>query len=329
MAHTYVVKRKQKMSDQAINTLEGLAAALVDAEDGQVNETPEDAQPGDVEQTDDVTPADVDSDAENADEDPDAAAEDDGQATAPTDDAVIKWSTPNGEVEASIAELKDGYLRHADYTQKTQTLAEERRQVEVELSKKFEEAQQMTRERARLFVLESQLDQFQRADWNALYQQDPVEAGRLQAEWNQLKYEAQTLIGNVTQHNQQREQERMKALQQATQAALETLQRDIPNFSPAVITAARETAIAHGYTDAELAGITDPRALKVLHEAAQWRALQAKKPAVQNKVQAAPPKATKPAGAARAPATKQEAAWNQMKAKRDVNSFAAYLAAQE
>lgn len=311
--------------DQDI-TLDSFAAAL-DDEEGQADKAPgtDDQQAG--EQVEGEHEA-----SEQDGEQPEgeqAAEEEAGQAQAPADDAVVKWQLPNGEtIEAHLAELKSGYLRQQDYTQKTQQLAEDRKQAASQVAQQFRAAQQLTREQAQLMTLQETLAEFQKADWSTLYAQDPQEAGRLNALWQQKQAQAQQLGQRIQAQTQQLDAQRAQQLQDATAKAFTDLQREIPGFGEQHIKAARDTAIAHGFTEAELAGITDPRTFKVLHEAAQWRALQAKKPAVQNRVQAAPPKTSK-AGVASTPPSKTEAAWKQLNAKRDVHSLAALIAAQE
>lgn len=310
------------MENEEITTLDDLAAAL-SAADGQATEAPE----ADEQQAAEQDESDHEAEAPEGDE---AAEPEAGQAPeAPADDAVVKWKAPSGEeIEAPLSELKSGYLRHSDYTQKTQQLGEERKQAEAAVAQQFQQAQQFTRDHAKLMQLQEDLSAYQKADWNALYEQNPTEAGRLQAQWRQAEAQARELAGGIQQVSQQREQQRKQAVAEATQKSLETLQRDIPGFGPEVVRAAREAALSHGFTEAELDGITDARTLKVLHEAAQWRSLQAKKPAVQNKVAAAPPKATKP-GSAVQPSSRKEVAFKQMQSARDLNSLAAFLAASE
>lgn len=307
------------MDEQEITTLDGLAAAL-DADEGQAQAPEADAADA-VEQDESTHEAD-------APEGEEAATDDTGQApAAPADDVVVKWTTSGGEaIEAPLAELKSGYLRQQDYTHKTQALAEERKQAETAVAQQFQQAQQLTRDQAKLMQLREDLSAYQKADWNALYAQDPTEAGRLQAQWRQAEAQALELAGGIQSASQQLQQTQAQRVQQATQEAMQALQREIPGFGAETVKAARETALAHGFSEAELAGITDARTFKVLHEAAQWRALQAKKPAVQNKVAAAPPKATKP-GSATQPSTRKEAAFKQMQSRRDVNSLAAFIAA--
>lgn len=317
------------MENEEITTVEGLAAAL-DAGEGQAQEAPVADQEGAAEQADGNPQADPQQQAEQAEGEGEAAAEGAGQAVeAPADDAVVKWHAADGsDIEVPISELKASYLRHSDYTQKTQALAEERKQAEAAVAQQFQQALQLTRDHAKLLSLQEDLSVYQKADWNALYAQDPNEAGRLQAQWRQTEAQARELAAGLQSAALQSSQAQAQRLQQATQQAMEALQREIPGFGAETIKAARETALAHGFSEAELAGITDARTFKVLHEAAQWRALQAKKPAVQNKVAAAPPKATKP-GSATQPSTRKEVAFKQMQSKRDVNSLAAFLAASE
>ncbi|WP_370682259.1 hypothetical protein [Comamonas sp. GB3 AK4-5] len=317
------------MDDDQINTVDDLAAAL-EAGEGQAQEAPDAEQQGAAPQNEGDPQADAEQEAEQAEGEAEAAAQEAGQAPeAPADDLVVKWKAADGsDIEAPIAELKAGYLRHADYTQKAQQLGEERRQAAEQVAQQHQHAQQLTRDHARLLQMTDQLALYQKADWDALYQQDPTEAGRLQAQWRQTEAQAQQLAHGLQLAAQQQEQQAAQRHQQASQEALAALQAAIPGFGAEQLTAMRDTGLAHGFTEAELSQVADARTLKVLHEAAQWRALQAKKPAVQQKVQAAPPKASKP-GAAGVPPSKLDAAWKQLNARRDVNSLAALLAAQE
>lgn len=314
--------------DDEITTLDDLAAALGEDE-GQAQAPGSEGQPaadgqGEAEheaaQGDEGQPTDPDA----------AAAAEAGQApAAPADDVVVSWTTAGGEaIEAPLAELKSGYLRQQDYTHKTQALAEERKQAEAAVTQQYQQAQQFTRDHAKLLSLQEDLSAFQKADWNALFAQDPTEASRLQAQWRQAEGQARELAAGIQSVTQQREQQRQQALHAATQQAMQSLQASIPGFGQETIKAARETALSHGFTEAEIEGITDARTFKVLHEAAQWRALQAKKPAAQNKVAAAPPKATKP-GSATQPSTRKEVAFKQMQSARNVDSLAAFIAASE
>lgn len=318
--------------DEEITTVEGLAAALGDDEGQPQGPESEDEQA--VEQPEAEPQAESDEEEEAPEESADEAEEDEaaeeeaGQPEGPADDTVVKWTAADGtELETPIAELKSGYMRHADYTQKTQQLAEERKQAAESIAQQWQQAQEFATEQAELVQIQRQLSTFQKADWNALYAQDAAKAGQLQAQYMQLQQRSQQVAASYQQKLTQRQQQQSAEFQQRSQEALEELKREIPGFGDQHLTAMREYGLQHGFTDAELAQVSDPRILKVLHEAAQWQALQSSKPSVQKKVHAAPPKAKKP-GAASVPKSKREAAFKQMQQKRDVDSLAAFLAAQ-
>ena len=222
------------MENDEITTLDGLAAAL-DADEGQA-QAPE---------ADGTQAAEQDESTHEAEapEGEEAATDDTGQApAAPADDVVVKWTTSGGEaIEAPLAELKSGYLRQQDYTHKTQALAEERKQAETAVAQQFQQAQQLTRDHAKLMQLQEDLGAYQKADWNALYAQDPAEAGRLQAQWRQAEAQARELAGGIQSASQQLQQTQAQRVQQATQEAMQALQREIPGFGAETVKAARET----------------------------------------------------------------------------------------
>ena len=81
----------------------------------------------------------------------------------------------------------------------------------------------------------------------------------------------------------------------------EVLAKEIPNWSRETSQAIILTGKEYGFTDDELSMVVDPRHVKVLHDAMQWRKLQSNT-AVKNKVSQAKP-VVKPG----AKDTKQEA----------------------
>ena len=82
----------------------------------------------------------------------------------------------DGEVHTLPAALKGAVLRQADYTRKTQELAEHRRALEVERQALDERAgahEGASRDRLRLAALDQQLEDFQGVDWEAYAAEDP------------------------------------------------------------------------------------------------------------------------------------------------------------
>lgn len=160
--------------------------------------------------------------------------------------------------------LKDSFLRNADYTQKTQALANDRRTLEA----RDAAARQHVREYARLIALNDQIQAYEAIDWAGLQQADPQGAQR---EWRNLVLLKEKRAG-LAQDFQHREQ--MRALDQQRERARlveeghAVLARDLPEWTPDMAHKITDFgANKYGFTAEEIAGIVDPRMVCVLHDA--------------------------------------------------------------
>ncbi|WP_133255031.1 hypothetical protein [Phenylobacterium hankyongense] len=178
----------------------------------------------------------------------------------------------DGKVHALPAALKGAFLRQADYTRKTQELAEHRRALEADRQAVAQHAQATngaSGDRIRLAALDHQLESFRGVDWQAYAAQDPHAA---QALWGRFQGMAQARdqLAYAISHHAQRSQ-----LQAAREAAArmaetgQTLQREIEGWSPEVAAKLVEYAQAFGVTLDELREAADPRVWKILHRAYQ------------------------------------------------------------
>lgn len=326
------------MPDQTISA-EDVASALLFPEDGQPAEREPEAgqeQTDAAEETPEQPAKEVDTEEDGDPAETEGETEQPGQAdTAPADDVVVKWETGTGETfEAPLAELKAGYMRTADYTQKTQALADDRKQAEQALQSKIQEAERYTADLGTLATIGEQVKGYEA--WLAQAAQrgeDPQTIAQAQAQYLVLRQQHEdTRAGllNKRQHlMSQAEQQRAQDFQQASQTALEHLGKVIPKFDASThIPALRDYGIKAGFTADELAQTSDKRHFEVLWKASQWDALQDKKPDAIARVNAAPPKTTR-SGSSAAPPTALERANKQFKAKPDARSFAQMLAATD
>ncbi|MFC3070521.1 hypothetical protein [Phenylobacterium soli] len=90
----------------------------------------------------------------------------------------------DGQVHTLPAALKGAFLRQADYTRKTQELAEHRRALESERMAVAEQAQahdEALSDRAHLAALDQHLQDFAELDWRRLAEVDPHRAEALWA----------------------------------------------------------------------------------------------------------------------------------------------------
>lgn len=186
---------------------------------------------------------------------------------APDEDAEIEHE---GRVYRVPGALKGAFLRHADYTRKTQEIAEQRRVLDTERRASEERAarqQAHVRDYGRLAALDAAVAEYEACDWDQWFRQDPEQA---QADWTRFQ-QAREVRDQVGAELHVRE--RLSALEAQRDYATRLeqghaeLARDIEGWSPAL---ARELAAfgqSLGFSPEELEAVSDPRAVKVLHAA--------------------------------------------------------------
>lgn len=179
----------------------------------------------------------------------------------------------DGEVHTLPAALKGAFLRQADYTRKTQELAEHRRALEADRAALAEAAHAhagASQDRIRLAALDHQIEEFQGIDWEAYAAEEPQAAQALWARFQGLG-EARERLAYAVSHADEREQ--LQAARETAEAMAATgakLREEIEGWSPEVAAKLVEYGQAFGVTLEELGQMADPRLWKLLHKA--WRA---------------------------------------------------------
>jgi hypothetical protein len=200
---------------------------------------------------------------------PDATAEE-----AESEEETQEQPTPveielDGE-KVSLDELKARTLRHADYTRKTQELADHRKQLEAEAAALKQERELYAQ---LLPALQAQLQE-QEPDWDRLFEQDPQNAPKQYVKYQQQKEAARLAAAEAERIRQQNETENSKAYQARLNEEYGKLLKAIPEWNNADKAKAEmaklaEVAKTFGFSDAELSGFTDHRQILVLRAAAQ------------------------------------------------------------
>lgn len=168
-------------------------------------------------------------------------------------------------------ELKDALLRQADYTRKTQEVAEQRRAIEAQAQALQEQAkaqQANLHDYARLAATDEQINQYSAINWNAWTQQDPIEAQKAFVAFQQLKDTRQNLANQISQREQQAAAESQAARAKAIQEGNAVLSREIKGWNGEVAAKLRDFAVKDlGFTEQDVAQVYDPRVVKLLHRA--------------------------------------------------------------
>jgi hypothetical protein len=205
----------------------------------------------------DIAPADDDAPADNAQADDALEIEHEGR----------RYSVPKA--------LKDAFLRQADYTRKTQELAEQRRAFEQDAAQQRAALGQDLDGHARLVALNDQIGAYERIDWDTLEREDPVRAQALWRDYTQLKDGRAQLLGRMQLRAEHAALDAQRESARRAEEGHAVLARDVPGWSPEL--ANKLGAFAHtefGFTPEEISSVADPRMVKVLHLAQLGRQSQ-------------------------------------------------------
>lgn len=226
----------------------------------------------------------------------------DGEQQAPQTPEEIEEELEGIKLRGSkeaVEKLKAERLMQADYTRKTQGVADERKSLEAERAQ-FQEAaknhQQYIREVAQVVAVDERLAQFAQVNWDALTNQDPVQALKLHTEFTQLQARRGQLMGSLTQKQQAQQQEQQRSHAKQLMEARQVLERDIKGWSPELAGKLMEYGSTQGFSVQELSNVTQPAMVKALHKAYLYDQLQKQR---QAKPSATPvPPVTRVGGAA-------------------------------
>lgn len=278
------------------------------------------------------------SEAEKAAETPAGpnAAEEGDDAPSETEEnetvTVLVDGKPVELTKAQIAEAHKSGLRQADYTQKTQELAEKRKAAETETAKAREErnqyAQNLSRNQA---LLEASLQEQQQTDWHALRESDPVEFLK---QWH-LFTERQAAL-----HQTRQQQDDIKAQDRAelernfkihVSDQRDQLLAKIPEWKDEAKQKAGVAEIKtymqkQGLTEAEIMGVTDHRAIVMTRKAMLYDQMIAKASVAAKKVSAAPQRVERSTGGETNPLDKRTAAFQRLSKSGRVEDAAGLFA---
>lgn len=175
----------------------------------------------------------------------------------------------------SLAEkLKARMMMQADYTQKTQTLAEQRKELEAQRQATEWEAQTreaLFNEEAQLFNVRSRLNQFAQVNWQALANEDASQYAALHAEYTQLKDVHDGLAGNVENRKGQLNAMREQATAISLERAVADLSKPDPTtgwdgkFDADKSRKITDFLVQKGANPDSLRTITDPFVIKMAH----------------------------------------------------------------
>jgi len=269
-------------------SFEGLFSEDLEIRPGRSDdETPADAddeeQPSekDVEAMDDLLSDDEDSDDVDADADEPDDEDDDADEASPDDiddDEVVDTSKDKRADE-------DARLRQADYTRKTQELAEERKQVAAAREQYAERLDALARE---FTPTEKE------PDWDELRREDPDLYARTYADFQIQKGKLAKIYAERQRVQDEAQQEFVRAHNDEVDAARERLVVLVPKWKdPVKLKRAMDTIVErsrelYGFTIEDFAAIKDHRLVLMARDAVRFRNLEKSETTVRGKAKKAP-----------------------------------------
>ena len=239
---------------------------------------------------------------ERSDEETVASEEEAGEPDEGSQFVSVEYDGQEYEVPP---QLKDALLRQSDYTQKTQSLAEQRKSVEAQaaaLQQQAELQQQTIEDVAAVKAIDQQNEQYNALNWDELYNSDVGQASALDRQKRELESQRQNTINRLNEN-----QAKALANQRAEHARIveegqKVLKKEIDNWTPELAQTITASGISQGLKEQAVASITDPVHVKLIDKARRYDELVAKQKAAMPKAE--PPKSAVKVKGKRASATK-------------------------
>lgn len=221
-------------------------------------------------------------------------------------DAGLKLTIPKDQAQ----KVREGWLRQADYTRKTQALSEERRALEVERAAVQQASQEELSAFAQATSMGMQISELDQAaasfgGWAAWAREDPFAANEAHMAKSELEQARTHSLGQLQNLTGQRISFAQQDIARRVEQARSILEQDKDiggwddnKAAEMLAGGVRE----YGFDRSEIEELSDARMVKVLHDGLKWRAhLNARQRAQRHfQAQQAEPAAT--VGARSAPA---------------------------
>jgi hypothetical protein len=227
---------------------------------------------------------------------------------------VVIDGKPVELTKAQIAEAHKSGLRQADYTKKTQEIAEQRKTAEAETAKAREERNRYAEGlQQAASLLEAQLQEQRQIDWPRLLESDPVEylrqqhlAQARQAQLQQTYQQKQTL-------DAQAQAEHQAALKVHVESQRSELIAKIPAWKDEAAMKAgaselRDYLKTQGLSEQEIFSVTDHRAIVQSYKAMKYDQMMSKASAAAKKIATTPQRVERASNGTFQPASKASAA---------------------
>lgn len=280
----------------AAAAFEGILSAAEDSPEqpeAEVTETEDVAEEEVVEEYDDTTDSQEDDEEEIVEDD----GEDDEVSNDEPEQVTYKIKAAGEEKEVTVDELIKNYQLGADYTKKTQEIAEQRKAIEAEAAAVQQASQVRDLYLQRLQMVEGFLTQQNAGEspqeLAEMKENDPVGYAVKVAELTERKENLKSLQLEQQRLAREQQAERNKVISARLAEEAQKLSQILPEFSDAkkgeqLRAELRSYGKKIGFSDQELSQVVDHRHVLALYNGMMHDKMQQNKSAASKKVAAAP-----------------------------------------
>lgn len=195
----------------------------------------------------------------------------------------------DGEIYLVPEKVSHRFIQHADYTRKTQDIAELRRVTTAERETYAAERQfdqTVAAERKQAALLDAQIEQFKTVDWSKYEAGDLM---KLRANLDMLK-DARTEVDTSIKAKRSEFDQKLNGIRaESIASGNRYIENHIAGFDQTKRQKLYAYGVSEGYTGPEMDHLIDPRLVVTLWKASQWDELQAAKPGVNKRASNAAP----------------------------------------
>ena len=209
---------------------------------------------------------------------------------------MVKTKIDGVEGKAKFSDLIKSYQLQGHVDKQVREVAESRKALQEQVQQaqqQWQVQQAVIGQIAQVKAIEGELSQYQNINWNALIDQDPVQAVKLDRQMRDLQQKHAQATGEVQQAVQHIQQTRQQQSGASLESERQALLQAIPAWSDDSKAEAERNAIkadlaARGYSNADIAGLSDHKAVLLARDAMLYRQMKDKATTAITQVRAAP-----------------------------------------
>lgn len=193
-------------------------------------------------------------------------------------DSTFTVKVAGQELKVTLDELKKGYSRDADYRRKTEELSFEKKQFQSEAEQQRQDYSKRLAELNQILAFTQQQlnSEINNVDLNKLYEEDPVEATKVE---RQIRLKKDKMIEAA----QKLQQEQQRQLSSYVQEQQRILAQKMPEFTDAQKASSIKNNLrtflnSYGFNDSEVGQIYDHRIVMLVNDALKYRNMKNVKP---------------------------------------------------